>query len=104
MALAFSRAWSTACINMEFPLKSAMVSMVHPDFSEDHWAASGSRVVLGTPVRGSAWHFKAKRQVKYFLLSPITTTVDKSLGNSAKMLFSIGTGAIFSPPEVIKSS
>lgn len=47
-----------------------MVSMVHSDFSEDHWAASGSRVVLGTPVWGSAWHFKAKRQVKYFLLSP----------------------------------
>ena len=43
------------------------------------------------------------RQVRYFLWSPITKTLLRK-GTSDLMRYSMGTGGMFSPPEVMMSS
>ncbi len=46
---------------------------------------------------------RVTRHVKYFLWSPMTMTLLRK-GTSLLMWFSMGTGGMFSPPEVMISS
>lgn len=46
---------------------------------------------------------RVTRQTRYFCLSPMITTLLRN-GTAALILLSIGTGATFSPPEVMINS
>lgn len=75
-----------------------MVFAFEPYFLRTSMTSSASSLgLLGS------FSFKQIRQLRYFLISPMTTTWD-TMDNALTISFSIRTGGMFSPPAVTISS
>ena len=93
-----------AVILGSFPFMTSLTLVASLPCNRHHASEDGAKSSVGIILLSeSKMTLNVKKADKNFFLSPTTTTFDRH-GNLSLIAFSIGTGAMFSPPAVIINS